>query len=209
AETKVDQVFSQNPTASLDPEDRKGPLSVAVAVEAKLHDLGITPPPAPEGKKAPEEARLVVFGTPMFANNQQLAEARLNGDLFLLVLVAALGIYLYVYELPEAAREGKKAKLLGVDKDAVTGLVLAYPDRELELRKDDKGWRLVRPAEAPADDTVVGGVLSTLADAEVQKTLDQLPANLADFGLDKPTVTVKLTLKDGSQPPPLVVGKNT
>jgi ABC-type uncharacterized transport system involved in gliding motility auxiliary subunit len=83
AETKVDQVFSQNPTASLDPEDRKGPLSVAVAVEAKLRDLGITPPPAPEGKKAPEEARLVVFGTPMFADNQQLAEARLNGDLFL------------------------------------------------------------------------------------------------------------------------------
>jgi len=83
AETKVDEVFSKNPTASLDPEDRKGPLSVAVAVEAKLRDLGITPPPAPEGKKAPEEARLVVFGTPMFADNQQLAEARLNGDLFL------------------------------------------------------------------------------------------------------------------------------
>ena len=129
--------------------------------------------------------------------------------LILLVLVAALGIYLYVWELPEAAREGKKAKLLAVDKDAVTGLVLTYPDRELELRKDDKGWRLVRPVEAPADDTVVKGVLSTLTDAEVQKTLDQLPANLADFGLDKPTVTVKLTLKDGSQPPPLVVGKNT
>ena len=129
--------------------------------------------------------------------------------LILLVLVAALGTYLYVYELPEAAREGKKAKLLGVDKDAVTGMVLTYPDRELELKKDDQGWRLVRPAEAPADDTVVKGVLSTLTDAEVQKTLDQLPPNLAAFGLDKPTVTVKLTLKDGSQPPPLVVGKNT
>src|SRR5439155_1375686 len=88
-------------------------------------------------------------------------------------------------------------------------VVLTYPDRELELRKDDQGWRLVRPAEAPADDTVVKGLLSTLTDAEVQKTLGELPPNLADFGLDKPTVTVKLTLKDGSQPPPLVVGKNT
>src|SRR5438445_12378893 len=88
-------------------------------------------------------------------------------------------------------------------------MVLTYPDREPGLRKDDQGWRLVRPAEAPADDTVVKGVLSTLTDAEVQKTLDQLPPNLAAFGLDKPTVTVKLTLKDGSQPPPLAVGKNT
>ena len=129
--------------------------------------------------------------------------------LILLVLVAALGTYLYVYELPEAAREGTKEKLVGIDKDAVTGVVLTYPDRELELKRDDTGWRLVRPAEAPADDTVVKGVLSTVADAEVQKTLGELPQNLADFGLDKPTVTIKLTLKDGSQPPPLVVGKNT
>src|SRR5207249_565869 len=75
--------LSKNPTASLDPEDRKGPLSVAVAVEAKLRDMGIEPPPAPEGKKAPEAARLVVVGTPMFADNQQLVESRLNGDLFL------------------------------------------------------------------------------------------------------------------------------
>src|SRR5207245_9954442 len=105
--------------------------------------------------------------------------------------------------------EGTQAKRLRVDQDAVTGKVLAYQDRELELKKDDQGWRLVRPTEAPADDTVVKGVLSTLTDAEVQKTLGELPPNLADFGLDKPTVTVKLTLKDGSQPPPLVVGKNT
>jgi ABC-type uncharacterized transport system involved in gliding motility auxiliary subunit len=83
AETKVDLVFSKEPTAALDPEDRKGPLSIAVAIEAKLRDLGIEPPPAPEGQKAADEARLVVFGTHMFADNRQLAESHLNGDLFL------------------------------------------------------------------------------------------------------------------------------
>jgi len=134
---------------------------------------------------------------------------KLGRILVLLVLLAGLGVYLYEWELPRAAREGKKEKLVGLDKDAVTGVVLTYPDRELELRKDDKGWRLVRPADAPADEAAVKGVVSTLADAEVQKTLDQLPPNLADFGLDKPTVTIKLALKDGSQPPPIVVGKNT
>jgi gliding motility-associatede transport system auxiliary component len=82
AETKVDDVFTQG-VASLDPEDRKGPLDVAVAVEAKLKELGIQAPSAGEGKQAPDEARLVVFGTPMFADNQQLAQSRLNGDLFL------------------------------------------------------------------------------------------------------------------------------
>lgn len=74
AETKVDELFTKQ-TANLDPDDRKGPLGVAVAVAAKLKEMGI------EG--GAEDARLVVIGTPMFADNQQMAQSRLNGDLFL------------------------------------------------------------------------------------------------------------------------------
>ena len=127
----------------------------------------------------------------------------------LAALVAALGAYLWVYEVPQAEREAKKEKLLAVDQDAITGIALVYPDHEIELRKDDKGWRLVKPVDAPADDTVVKSLLATLATAEVQKTLDEMPADLAPFGLDKPTVTARLTLKAGAQAPAIAVGKNT
>ena len=75
--------------------------------------------------------------------------------LALLVLVAALGTYLYVYELPQAQKEGKKDKLVPLDKDAVTGISLVFPDRQIDLRKDDQGWRLVKPLTAPADDAAV------------------------------------------------------
>ncbi len=129
--------------------------------------------------------------------------------LLLLVLVAGLGTYLYVYEIPKAEREGKKEKLVAVDKDAVTGITLVYPDREIELHRDDGTWKLVRPVQAPAEEAAVKGLLGTITDAEVQRTLDEAPADLAPFGLDKPTVTARLTLKDGSQPPAVAVGKNT
>ena len=129
--------------------------------------------------------------------------------LVLFVLVAGLGVYLYVHELPQAAREGKKEKLLGVDKDTVTGLTLVYPDREIELRRNDGVWRLARPVDAPADDASVKSLLSTLTEAEVQRTLDEMPSDLAPFGLDKPTVTAKLTVKDGAPPAAVAVGKNT
>jgi len=76
AETDIDGVFVQG-TASLDDKDRKGPVSIAVAVTANLKEMGLTPP---EGVT---EARLVVFGTPLFIDNQQLAQSQLNGDLFL------------------------------------------------------------------------------------------------------------------------------
>ena len=79
AETAVAEVFEKG-TATVDDKDRKGPLTIAVASEAKLKDMGVEPPA--EGKKR-DEARLVVFGSSMFADNQQFAQARLNGDLFL------------------------------------------------------------------------------------------------------------------------------
>jgi ABC-type uncharacterized transport system involved in gliding motility auxiliary subunit len=80
AETAVDEVFDKG-TATIDDKDRKGPLSIAVASAAKLKDMGIDAPA--DGGKKRDEARLVVFGSSMFADNQQFAQARLNGDLFL------------------------------------------------------------------------------------------------------------------------------
>jgi len=134
---------------------------------------------------------------------------RLGRILVLAVLVAALGAYLWIYEVPKAQREGKKEKLVAVDKDAVTGITLTYPDREIELHKDGDTWRIVRPVQATADDATVKAVLGAITDAEVQRTLDEAPKDLAPFGLDKPTVVAKLTVKDGAQPPPVSIGKNT
>jgi ABC-type uncharacterized transport system involved in gliding motility auxiliary subunit len=82
AENSIDDVFTKG-VATLDESDKKGPLTIAVAVNAKLKERGIEPPAAPEGGKVPEEARLVVFGSSLFADNQQLAQSRLNGDIFL------------------------------------------------------------------------------------------------------------------------------
>src|SRR5262245_15176274 len=76
AETDVDGVINKG-VATLDQTDKKGPVSIAVAVTANLKDLGVTPP---EGVT---DARLVVFGSMLFADNQQLEQSRLNGDLFL------------------------------------------------------------------------------------------------------------------------------
>jgi hypothetical protein len=123
------------------------------------------------------------------------AEVAVSLRRILLFLVLAIGLvtYLVVYELPQAEREATKDKLLTIDKGAITGVTLVYPDREIELAKGDKGWRLVRPVEAPADDAVVAGMLGAVVDAEVQKTLDEAPQDLSGFGLDKPNAVIRLT----------------
>ena len=123
------------------------------------------------------------------------------------LLVAALGAYLYFYEVPEAEKAGKKEKLFGVDKDTITDVDLTYTDRSIALHKTDQGWRLTKPVDAPADDAAIRALLGTLADTEVQKSLD-LPTDLAAFGLDQPVTRVTVTAKSGALPT-IAVGKNT
>lgn len=120
--------------------------------------------------------------------------------LVVLALVLGLSGYVYFYELPAAEKESQKDKLLTADKDAVTGIDLIFPDREIELAKGDAGWRLVRPVDAPADEVTVKAVIAAVVDAQVQKQLDEVPADLAPFGLAAPEPTVKLKLAKGDAP---------
>jgi hypothetical protein len=127
------------------------------------------------------------------------------GILFL--LVAALGAYIYWVEVPKAREEATKAKLVSVPSEDVTAVTLVFPDRELALRREDGSWRLVKPIEAPADDTAVKSLLGALTGAQIQRSLDELPADLATFGLDKPDPLIRLATAKGDQPP-IAVGRN-
>jgi len=73
AESDVEGIF-QRQQASLDDADRKGPVSIAVAVDADLKQMGV-----PDGK----DARLAVFGSADFADNQNFEGTYFNRDLFL------------------------------------------------------------------------------------------------------------------------------
>ncbi len=127
------------------------------------------------------------------------------GVLFL--LVAGLGAYLYWIEVPKARQEATKAKLVTATQDDITAVTLVFPDRELALVKKDGAWRLTKPIEAPADDAAVKALLGALTGAEVQKSLEELPSDLASFGLDRPDPTVKLATATGDLPA-IAVGKN-
>jgi ABC-type uncharacterized transport system involved in gliding motility auxiliary subunit len=78
AETDVEAVFTQG-VAELGPNDKKGPVSVALAVTAKPAEMGIA-----SGADASKlEARLVVIGSTMFAWNQFFTQRAVNADLVL------------------------------------------------------------------------------------------------------------------------------
>jgi hypothetical protein len=124
----------------------------------------------------------------------------------LLVVVAALGFYIFQVDRPAQQAEEEKTKLVQVDESAITGLDLAFPDREISLRKADGAWRMTKPVDATADENTVKTMLSTLTGAKTTRTLDDV-TDLAPFGLDKGDPTVTILTASGPQPA-IVLGKN-
>jgi hypothetical protein len=133
---------------------------------------------------------------------------RLRNTAILALLLVALGAYLYFVESKQIAGEDKKDKILDVAADDVTAITLAYPDREIALEKRDGVWHMRKPVDAVADDVTVKNLLRAIAEAEVKKTIDDPPADLAPFGLAQPMATVTLATKDSALPA-LKIGKTT
>jgi len=59
-------------------------------------------------------------------------------------------------------------------------------------KRTDTEWDLIEPLQARGDYGAIEGVLGALAATEVQQFIAQEPESLAEYGLDKPTVTVKV-----------------
>jgi hypothetical protein len=145
----------------------------------------------------------------------------------LLAAVALLGAFIYFYERHTIGTEEKSQRadriLPDFNRDKVTRLevsstkgTFAIERREAGKEKKEKGmpgagkpqhrWVMVSPFAAAADPSVVDGLLSDIEFMAQERKVEGEPARKkAKFGLDKPRVTVKISM--GARQVKLVVGK--
>jgi ribosomal protein L14E/L6E/L27E len=133
---------------------------------------------------------------------------RFRTTLLLILVLAGLGAYVYFVEYPKAEEEAKKKTLFELKADDVTQVTLDYGDHKIVLKKSGADWRMTEPLDVPADATTAKNLASAIADCEVKHELKDASADLSQYGLDKPFVTV--TVKAGDKElPAFMVGKNT
>ncbi len=126
------------------------------------------------------------------------------------VLAVALGLggYLYFYESTQEPKPDKvKEKVFTLEKSKVKEVDLAALD-SAHLVKEGSAWRLTVPQAAPADPTVVDGLLSSLEGLEVEEVAGENVTDLAQYGLVQPRVKVTATV-EGGQPLVLLLGDKT
>ena len=118
-----------------------------------------------------------------------------------IVLVVAAYIFLFERHQPTSDEARKNAEKIfpGFDREAVTAIRIEGGTTPVRLEKTGEVWRLREPLDFPADSSAVSSALGSIANLSADRRLAADEADPAAYGLDQPTVTVRLTTADGSE----------
>ena len=132
----------------------------------------------------------------------------------IVLAVALAGLVGYIYfvdsERTDSGAPARDKAFATVEADAIEELQIKSADGETSrLRKADKGWQLIEPTTAEADASELSSVTSSLTGLEVQRVVDENPADLKQYGLNPPRVEVGFRLKGDKDFRRLQIGEKT
>ncbi len=119
------------------------------------------------------------------------------------ILAALLAVLFGAYYFAEV-RGGKKdpdaaVRLFAAKAEDVETLELRTAKGEIRLQRQGDAWRLEQPLQTRGDRSAIAALTGRLVGARAERTLEELPKNPADFGLDKPELVVRFRVRGDSQ----------
>jgi len=118
-----------------------------------------------------------------------------GGKSLLVLLAVALGLGAYIYFV-EAKKDltdpsTKKEKVFAIDQSKIDEIdVHATSGETTKLKKNGSLWQIIAPATLEADQGEVSSLLTTLETLEIQRVLDEKPADLKPYELNPPRFSV-------------------
>ena len=137
-----------------------------------------------------------------------------KGLLIAVVLLAVLGGLVWWSNKSQADKAKAPAtdavtKLLTIPDDQFQEIkILKVTGELLSLKRENGKWRMTAPQALPADQDAAGSLVSTLANLNADKVIEEKAADLRPYGLDRPTLDVQIVRKDGKTDH-LLIGDDT
>ncbi|MBZ5514316.1 MAG: DUF4340 domain-containing protein [Acidobacteriia bacterium] len=101
-------------------------------------------------------------------------------------------------------------KLFAVESSHVQSFTIKPRGGEaVNCQRQGSSWAILEPQKLPADSSAISSLLSSLSEATIDQVVEQKPANLKDFGLDSPAVTLDVTTDTKPQSFELRLGDET
>jgi hypothetical protein len=133
---------------------------------------------------------------------------RPRNTIIALILLLIVGGYAFIVQ--RYSKNEKSGTLLGIKADDIARIELRYQDRDIVIERDKGGpWRLLKPIGGEADTFQSNNLARAISDCRIERTVDEKPADLAAYGLDKPQTIVTVTTFDKKTHPGIAVGRNT
>jgi hypothetical protein len=125
------------------------------------------------------------------------------------VILAGLGAYLYIVELPaersQVLTETQEKKIVPFEMGEITGLSIRSDQAEVVLTPGgNRTWKITAPLQTDADSREVDSLLRALMLGKVSRVVEEKATAFAPFGLEHPSAV--LTISAGSRHETLSLG---
>ncbi len=126
---------------------------------------------------------------------------KLRNSLIFLVIFIILGAYVYFVEIKKHRKdeqiEKESKKVFTLVKDSINTLVFTNINQEFSLKKEQNEWKIIHPLETGADNSTINSMLTSLINAEKDKTFNVTPQDLFQFGLDNGSTVIHVSATTG------------
>lgn len=135
----------------------------------------------------------------------------LKSTIVLIVVLGGLIAYIYFVDANKpAAGTETKDKPFTVAADQIEEFQLKSETGETSrVQKTGEAWQLVEPQPTEADATAMSTLATQLTSVEIQRVVDESPADLAQYGLNPPRIDVGFRMKGEKDFRHLLVGAKT
>ena len=137
-----------------------------------------------------------------------------GGRSLLMLLVVALGLGAYIYFV-EAKRDPtasttKRDKVFTVESGSIEEIeVRSEAGQVTRAKKEGSDWKIVAPADLPADTAQVSALVTALESLESERTVEESPKSMAPFGLEPARFSVAFRTAGQTTMQKLDVGSKT
>ena len=124
----------------------------------------------------------------------------------LALVLAALAVAYYALETTGKLSGSDANRLFQAEEKDVEKISITRGEALIVLKREGDEWRLIEPVQAAADGSEVASLLHTLLQTGEERRIEEAPRNLADYGLERPSIHLSVTLKGGHTLPTLLLG---
>ena len=157
--------------------------------ETRVEEYGLHEPPMTLRIQADGKEQTLLIGKKDFTGSHIYVQFQGEPEVFLTSQVLFL-------TAGKELMEWRDKKVLVINRDKIQAIEVINSANTIRIIQQDEEWHLESPIQERADQNSVSSLLSTVELGEAQEFVSDEPQELKSYGLDSPTVTIRVQHED-------------